>query len=61
MEPDVGVDDNDVAWVEEGGDDSPTVPPALRGRSEVPSLTARYLSLPGGLGHLIYVKVGSGP
>ena len=61
MEPDVGVDDYDVSRVEDGADDSPTGPPAFRGRFEVPGLTTRYLSLPGGHVHVINMEVGSGP
>ena len=61
MEPDVGVDDYDVSRVEDGADDSPTGPPAFRGRFEVPGLTAGYLSLPGGHVHVINMEVGSRP
>ena len=49
MEPNVGVDYDDVSRMEGGADNSTTGPPTLRRRPEVPGLTARYLSLPGGL------------
>ena len=61
VEPDVGVDDDDVPRVEDCTDNSPTGPPALRGRPKVPGLTARYLGLPGGHVHVINVEVSSGP
>ena len=60
MEPDVGVDDYDVSRVEDGADNSPTGPPTLWRRPEVPGLTAGYLSLPGGHVHVINVEVSSG-
>ena len=60
MEPDVGVDHNDVSRVKDGADNSPTGPPTLWRRPEVPGLTARYLSLPGGHVHVINVEVSSG-
>ena len=59
MEPDVGVDDNDVPGAEESADDSTAGPPTLRGRTEVPGLAARDLRLPGGLVHVVYVEVSS--
>ena len=61
MEPDVGVDYDDVSRMEGGADNSTTGPPTLRRRPEVPGLTARYLSLPGGLAHEINVIRSSRP
>ena len=61
MEPDVGVDYDDVSRMEGGADNSTTGPPTLRRRPEVPGLTARYLSLPGGHVHVINVKVSPRP
>ena len=61
VKPDVGVDHNDVAGMEDCADDSTTGPPTLRRRPEIPGLTACYLSLPGRHVHVINMKVSSRP